>query len=456
MGSDPIKKLFLCWLFLCTVTVHAQTGPEYAWNVYGKILYITADVDAYCFEVFVDLTSLMKDQGFILQQMLKSETEEEDPWDVQRFYTAAEYRSKDGVVAGVIQNDTTRDVVLGEDSRSWTAEFRTAAQNIRFRVTRSDPEKNDLQIFPENRMENVLPERINREELVLFLYGMETMQVDPARDPFEALGLIPKRKWTDETGVMYSVYSFSEPDLENGYLVSDEAKNAGMEQTTILEKLGDAYAGNPSLCRMSPRMAEAYAEKILSETTPPAEQDTRVLDKTGSGNFTCLLADVGGDGQPFLILIPPKTERNSGDKKAETCPVKTILLYQCQDGNVTEVLFDMDRGDYFLEKEPDKEILLSEPPYLIVQYRGTLKEDPAKEVLQENYYQASGGELRLSHTALVILDPSSGKEQDYFDGKPVSSLESAGLAYGEKTSLPEGRDAEEFARILTEYGIQDK
>ena len=101
-----------------------------------------------------------------------------------------------------------------------------------------------------------------------------------------------------------------------------------------------------------------------------------------------------------------------------------------ENGEVEEIRLDEEYGDYFSENQPSYSIYASSVPYLTVRYSGTLNDDSGRNVVQENYYQVSGGKLCIAHTGLVIQEKETNTAAYYFDGKQTGNLETARMTAG--------------------------
>ncbi len=414
--------------FLLSTTVPAETIQTYGYDFYGLYLRIPERMEDYCFEVYVDLTTLMQDHGYVLWGNQTGETEEREDGFKERYYTAAEYWSGDHRVRGILRNDTTRDVAENDYSGGWSVTLQTVWRTVVFSAENTDPEASSLMIFPEDPMSDILPERISREQLVLFLWGLERMRTDPKEDPLEGLQMVPDRSWTDENEVRHTTYVYDYEELFSGILASEEARQQLSPQEELLSQI--AYIGDRSLCQMSPEMAEAYADKIreLQAASDPKETEPCTLDG--------ILVDVGGDGQPLLLISGRRQEASdaAGETMAsfETCiqVCGRSCLCSYENGEVEEIRLDEEYGDFFSENQPSYSIYASSVPYLTVRYSGTLNDDSGRNVVQENYYQVSGGNLCIAHTGLVIREKETNTAAYFFDGKQTGNLETARMTAG--------------------------
>ena len=428
IGKHRLTAVFLSAVFVLCTLVPAETIRTYEYDFYGLRLRIPERMEEYCFEVYVDLTTLMKDRGYVLWGNQTGETEERRDGSKERYYTAAEYWSGDHRVRGILQNDATRDVAENDYSGGWSVTLQTVWRTVVFSAENTDPEASGLMIFPEDPMSDILPERISREQLVLFLWGLERMRTDPKEDPLEGLQMIPDRSWTDENGVRHTTYVYDYEELFSGILASEEARQELSPQEELLSQI--AYIGDRSLCQISPEMAEAYADKIreLQAALDPKETEPCTLDG--------ILVDVGGDGQPLLLISSRRQE--ASDAAGETMPPFETCIQVCdrscfcsyENGEVEEIRLDEEYGDYFSENQPSYSIYASSFPYLTVRYSGTLNDDSGRNVVQENYYQVSGGKLCIAHTGLVIQEKETNTAAYYFDGKQTGNLETARMTAG--------------------------
>ena len=428
IGKRTLTVILLSVVFIFCIIAQAETIRTYGYDFYGLPLRIPERTEDYCFEVYVDLTTLMQDHGYVLWGTRTGETKEEEDGFREQYYTAAEYWSEDHRVRGILQNDTTRDVAERDYSGGWSVTFQTVWRTVVFSAENTDPEASDLMIFPQDPMSDILPERISREQLVLFLWGLERMRTDPKEDPLEGLQMVPDRSWTDENGVRHTTYVYDYEELFSGILASEEARQKLSPQEELLSQI--AYIGDRSLCQMSPEMAEAYADKIreLQAALDPKETEPCTLDG--------ILVDVGGDGQPLLLISGRRQE--ASDAAGETLISSGTCIQECcrscfctyENGEVEEIRLDEEYGDYFSENQPSYSIYASSFPYLTVRYSGTLNDDSGRNVVQENYYQVSGGKLCIAHMGLVIQEKETNTAAYYFDGKQTGNLETARMTAG--------------------------
>ena len=505
MEACSIRWLLLygIMLFLTCKTVQAAAAQMYRYDFYGLQLPVPVQIEDYCFEVYADLTTLLQEQDYVLWETETALTSPGGSGRQESCYTAFEYLAADRTVRGEIGNDTTRDVASGIYSGGWSVTLQTAYRTVTFSVENTDPEASSLMIFPPDPMSDILPERISREQLVLFIWGLESLRADPKEDPLEGLKMVPDRSWTDEEGNRHTSYAYDYEELLSGILTSEKAHEALSPQEEILSKI--AYIGDRSLCQMSPEMAKAYAEKLVETASgpdpdrksggrnrlPDSQESEDAADAAGS--WRAILVDAGGDGQPLLMMTEylsaqkPSAEENGvisdqeplaeekGDISAQnpsaeengvisdqnpsaeengvvsdqelsaeeneaiSCQEASasdrkecaeVHLFLFDTGQVKEISLSGEYSAYFSEEVPTYRVSVSSTPYLTVQYTGTLNDGSGRSVIQENYYQVSSGNLRISHTGLVIGTSGAAEQEAYFDGKKVPSLEKARITAG--------------------------
>ena len=505
MEACSIRWLLLygIMLFLTCKTVQAAAAQMYRYDFYGLQLPVPVQIEDYCFEVYADLTTLLQEQDYVLWETETALTSPGGSGRQESCYTAFEYLAADRTVRGEIGNDTTRDVASGIYSGGWSVTLQTAYRTVTFSVENTDPEASSLMIFPPDPMSDILPERISREQLVLFIWGLESLRADPKEDPLEGLKMVPDRSWTDEEGNRHTSYAYDYEELLSGILTSEKNPAALSPQEEILSKI--AYIGDRSLCQMSPEMAKAYAEKLVETASGPdpdrksggrnrlpgSQESEDAADAAGS--WRAILVDAGGDGQPLLMMTEylsaqkPSAEENGvisdqeplaeekGDISAQnpsaeengvisdqnpsaeengvvsdqelsaeeneaiSCQEASasdrkecaeVHLFLFDTGQVKEISLSGEYSAYFSEEVPTYRVSVSSTPYLTVQYTGTLNDGSGRSVIQENYYQVSSGNLRISHTGLVIGTSGAAEQEAYFDGKKVPSLEKARITAG--------------------------
>ncbi len=466
MEACSIRWLLLygIMLFLTCKTVQAAAAQMYRYDFYGLQLPVPVQIEDYCFEVYADLTTLLQEQDYVLWETETALTSPGGSGRQESCYTAFEYLAADRTVRGEIGNDTTRDVASGIYSGGWSVTLQTAYRTVTFSVENTDPEASSLMIFPPDPMSDILPERISREQLVLFIWGLESLRADPKEDPLEGLKMVPDRSWTDEEGNRHTSYTYDYEELLSGILTSEKNPAALSPQEEILSKI--AYIGDRSLCQMSPEMAKAYAEKLVETASgpdpdrksggrnrlPDSQESEDAADAAGS--WRAILVDAGGDGQPLLMMTEnlsaqkPSAEENgvisdqeplAEENEAISCQEASasdrkecaeVHLFLFDTGQVKEISLSGEYSAYFSEEVPTYRVSVSSTPYLTVQYTGTLNDGSGRSVIQENYYQVSSGNLRISHTGLVIGTSGAAEQEAYFDGKKVPSLEKARITAG--------------------------
>ena len=76
IGKRRLTAVFLSAVFVLCTLVPAETIRTYEYDFYGLRLQIPERMEEYCFEVYVDLTTLMKDRGYVLWGNQTGETGE--------------------------------------------------------------------------------------------------------------------------------------------------------------------------------------------------------------------------------------------------------------------------------------------------------------------------------------------------------------------------------------------
>ena len=208
IGKRRLTAVFLSAVFVLCTLVPAETIRTYEYDFYGLRLRIPERMEEYCFEVYVDLTTLMKDRGYVLWGTRTGETKEEEDGFREQYYTAAEYWSGDHRVRGILQNDATRDVAENDYSGGWSVTLQTVWRTVVFSAENTDPEADErFRCGP-------VPQMMDDSSKRLLLF--EGLQLAPLERP-ELFGYASMDELRTPEGEVLYLFEYSQDWMKQDY-----------------------------------------------------------------------------------------------------------------------------------------------------------------------------------------------------------------------------------------------